>query len=228
MTSGSRGIVGVGGDLPLEGFLVGALEVAQALRPGLADAGVLVFLLDDVGPALGLDPGQGQLFAQDLGQLVHGQLDFEDVLPGCVAGPGAGLAVARAADRRADVARALADAAPVLGPVAELGDLDLRQGDRNELAPGLADHLAVRDVLTQVGLDLAPDDLLEPIGVTINFSNHGCLVLASGCWGRVRPIAPISNHVAARKRSTFALRPQRSTEPKNKRSSGDNLPGSDG
>ena len=78
-----------------------------------------------------------------------------------------------AADRRADVAGPLADAAAVLGPVAKLGDLDLRQGDRDELAPGLADHLAVRDVLTQVGLDLAPDDLLEPIGITIDFSNHG-------------------------------------------------------
>ena len=80
MTSGSVGVVRVRGDLALEGFLVGALEVAEALGPGLADAGVLVFLLDDVRAALGLDPGQRQLLAQDLGQLVHGQLDFEDVV----------------------------------------------------------------------------------------------------------------------------------------------------
>ena len=80
MTSGSRGSYGVRGDLPLEGLLVGALEVAQALGPGLADAGVLVLLLDDVGPALGLDPGQRELLAEDLGQLVQGQLDFEDVV----------------------------------------------------------------------------------------------------------------------------------------------------
>ena len=74
----------------------------------------------------------------------------------------------------------LAHSAAVLGPVAKLGDLDLRQRDRNELAPGLADQLAMRNVLTQVGLDLAADDLLEPIGVMIDFSNHGYLVLASG------------------------------------------------
>ena len=188
--------------------------------PGLADAGVLVFLLDDVGPALGLDPRQRQLFGHDLGQLVHGQLDFENVLPGRIAGAGAALAVARPADRRADVARSLADATPVLGSIAEFGNLDLGQRDRYELAAGLADQLAVRDVLTQVGLDLAPDDLLEPIGVTINFSNHGWLILAPGCWG-VAQFAPISTTACAVAQH-FALRLQRSTEPKNKRSSGDN------
>src|SRR5262249_513982 len=178
------GVVGVGGDLPLEGLLVGALEVAEALRPGLADPGVAVFLLGDVGAALGLDPGQGELLAGDLGQLVHGQLDLEDVMAGRVAGAAAGLAVTGAADRRAHVAGTLADPAAVLGPVAELGDLDLRQRDRHVLAAGLADHLAVRDVFPQVGLDLASDDLLEPIGVTINFANHGCETLAAGFGGR--------------------------------------------
>ena len=93
--------------------------------------------------------------------------------PGASPAPGAGLAFARAADRGSHVPRPLADAAPILGSVAEFGNLDLRQGDRYELAPGLADHLAVRDVLTQVGLDLATDDLLEPIGITIDFSHHG-------------------------------------------------------
>ena len=86
MTSGSLRVVGVGGDLPLEGLLVGALEVPQAFRAGLADAGVLVLLFDDVGTPLGRDPRQGQLLAEDRGQLVHGQLDFEDVVPGCIAG----------------------------------------------------------------------------------------------------------------------------------------------
>ena len=157
--------------------------MAQALRPGLADAGVLVFLFNDVGPPLGLDSRQGQLFAQDGGQVVHGQLDLEDVMPGCITRPGAAIAVARAADRRTDVARALAHSAAVLGPVAKLGDLDLRQGDRNELAPGLADQLAMRNVLTQIRLDLAAHDLLEAIGIMIDFSNHGYIVLASGYRG---------------------------------------------
>ena len=164
--------------------------MAQALRPGLADAGVFVFLFDDIGPPLGRDPRQGQFFAQDGGQVVHGQLDLEDVMPGRIAGPGAAVAVARAADGRTDVARALAHSAPVLGPVAKLGDLDLRQGDRNELAPGLADQLAMRNVLTQIRLDLAAHDLFEPIGVMIDFSNHGYIVLASGYRG-VLDHAPI-------------------------------------
>ena len=60
--------------------------MAQAFGTGLADAGVLVLLLDDVGPALGLDPGQGEPLAEDLGELVQGQLDLEDVMPGRIAG----------------------------------------------------------------------------------------------------------------------------------------------
>ena len=86
MTIGSSRVVGVRGDLPLQGLLVGALEVAEALGAGLADAGVLVLLLDDVGLPLGLDAGQLQPLAEDLGQLVQGQLDLEDVVARAVAG----------------------------------------------------------------------------------------------------------------------------------------------
>ena len=102
-------------------------------------------------------------------------------MPGRLAGPLPRLAVAGAADRRADVAGPLPHAAAVLGPVAELGDLDLRQGDRDELAARLADHLAVGDVLAQVRLDLAADDLLEPVGVPIDFSHHGFPAPAVAC-----------------------------------------------
>ena len=98
--------------------------------------------------------------------------------PGASPAPWPVLAVAGAADRGADVAGPLADAAAVLGAVAELGDLDLRQRDRDELAARLADHLAVGDVLPQVGLDLAADDLLEPIGIALDFSHHGSSALA--------------------------------------------------
>ncbi len=69
--------------------------MAQALGPRLANPRVAVFLLDDVGPALGLDARQRELFGHDLGQLVHRQLDFKDVLPGCVTGPAAGLSFTR-------------------------------------------------------------------------------------------------------------------------------------
>ena len=76
------------------------------------------------------------------------------------------------ADRLADLAFALPDAAAVLRPVAELGDLDRRKRDRDQFAAGLANHLAVGDVLAQVALDLAADDLLEPILITLDFSDH--------------------------------------------------------
>ncbi len=87
MTSGSSGLYVLEAICRLSAFLVGALEVAQALRAGLADAGVLVFLLDDVGAALGLDPGQSQSLAEDRRQVVQGQLDLEDVVPRRLAGP---------------------------------------------------------------------------------------------------------------------------------------------
>ncbi len=108
------------------------------------------------------------------GQLVEGQLDFEDVLARRIAGlAGSVLTVAGAADRRADVARTLADAARAFRAVAELGEVDLRHRDRDQLAPGLADHLAVSDVLPQVGLDLAADDLLEAVRIVFDFAHHG-------------------------------------------------------
>ena len=65
-TSGSSRVVGAGGDLPLQGPLEGALEVAQRLRAGLADAGVLVLGRDDVLLAPRLDARQFQFLAEDL------------------------------------------------------------------------------------------------------------------------------------------------------------------
>src|SRR5262249_49963811 len=130
---------------------------------------------DDIGAALGRDPGQFEPFAENLRELVERQLDLEDVMPGSIARLSlALLPLTRAANRGADVAWALSDPAAVLGPVAEFGNIDLRQWDGDQLAPGLADHLAVRDVLSQVGLDLPADDLLETVGIPLDFSHHGC------------------------------------------------------
>src|SRR5581483_4404948 len=51
------GVVGARGDLAAPGALEGALEVAQRLGAGLADAGVLVLGRDDVLLAARLDAG---------------------------------------------------------------------------------------------------------------------------------------------------------------------------
>jgi len=41
----------------------------------------------------------------------------------------------------------------------------------------------VRDVLAQVRLDLSADDLLEPIGISIDFSHHRSPTPAVACIG---------------------------------------------
>src|SRR5262249_39412285 len=104
--------VGVRRDLPLQGALEGALVVAQRLRAGLADAGVAVAGGDDVLAAARLDARQGQLLAEDLGHLLHRQVDFQDVSARLVAG--AGRVSFRRRERIAGLALSLADAAGAL------------------------------------------------------------------------------------------------------------------
>jgi hypothetical protein len=113
--------------------------------------------------------GQLQLLAEDLGQLVERHVDLEDVLPGVLA------RLAFAPSPSGDLARlplALTDAHPLTGAVGEPGQLDLRQGDAHDVLPLAADHLAVRDVASQVLPDPAPDDLPEPVRVLIDSLDH--------------------------------------------------------
>src|SRR6185312_15728360 len=68
----------------------------------------------------------------------------------------------------AQVAFPLPDAARPLVAVAEVGDLDVGDGDADVFASLPADHLAVRNVLPQILADLAADDLLEALLVVID------------------------------------------------------------
>src|SRR5581483_7290354 len=77
-----------------------------------------------------------------------------------------------------------ADPAGPFLAVAELRDLDRRQGDADEVLTLLADHLAAADVLGEVRLHLAADELVEPLAVALDLLAHICS-LGSTASGRV-------------------------------------------
>jgi len=76
---GIERIVSSGRDLPLQRFLVGTLEVAQRFRSDFRD-----FASNDRAPSsgaplpLGWMRGQFQFFSEDLRQLIHGEIHFQD------------------------------------------------------------------------------------------------------------------------------------------------------
>src|SRR5207248_11435215 len=130
---GDERIVRARGDAPLQRLLVGALEMAQRFGTGGVHARVLHLGRGEVLLALALDARERQLLAEDVGELVEGEIDFQRMLsfalprlalavPLDSAGtaPGPGLSVA------------LADAALILVAVPEVGDVDGRNGDGDE------------------------------------------------------------------------------------------------
>src|SRR5262249_40427698 len=129
-----------------------------------------------------LDTRQGQFLAEDGGHLLHGQLDLEDMAARLVAGAAAGLLWARA-QRLTGLPVPLSHSAGALGPIAELGNVDLRQRDGHQVLALLADHLATADVLGQIALDLAADELAEALVVAFNLLSHGEPPIADcGLW----------------------------------------------
>src|SRR5205823_8326756 len=123
--------------------------------------------------ALVLDARERQLLAEDVRELIQGKVDFQRVLS--LALPGLALAVAfhrAGSEHRARLAFSLADASLLLVTVAEVGDVDARDGDGDEVLPLLPDHLPLLDVLAQVGLDAAADDLPEAAVVLLDLERH--------------------------------------------------------
>src|SRR5205085_2035185 len=108
-----------------------------------------------------LDVGQLELLAEDLRELGELDVDLEEVLARSVARARALAGLAVAADRLADLAVSLADAALLLRAVLEAGELDLREGDRDEVLALLPEELSLGDVLAQLLLDLPAHDLHE-------------------------------------------------------------------
>ena len=89
------------------------------------------------------------------------------------AGPLPSLGIAALGDRLAFFAVALPDAAGAVVAEAEMGHVELRHGNADEIATLAADHLAVRDVLAQIFADPAADDLSEAALIALDFHDHG-------------------------------------------------------
>ena len=160
-------------DLPLQRLLVGALEVAQRLGAGGRDAGVLDARRDDPVLALRLDAGEGELLAEDVGELLERDVHLEDVLPLALAGlsrcpgcpsPGESGSPGSPSPWPTPPCELLAEA--------EVRDVDGRDGDGDEVLPLLADHLSLLDVLLEVALDAAADDVAEARVVLLDFQGH--------------------------------------------------------
>ena len=155
-------------NLAAQGFAVGALEVAQRVGAGAPNPTVLVLLADEVLFALGLNVGQLQLFGENGGQILKRDINLQRVLPRLFARlPLARLPVALP-DGVADIAIALADAAALLGSIAELGNVNLRHRNRDVALALTPDHLALRHVLTQILFDLTAHNLAEAPKVAVN------------------------------------------------------------
>src|SRR5690606_30226501 len=137
------------------------------------DARVLVLPRDDLLGALGLDARQLELLRHDLGELLQRYLDVEQVVARAIARL---LALPRLllalTERVADLTVALPHAALLLVAVLEVRDVDARDRDRDRVLALARDHLALGDVLAQVLLDLAADDLTEPAVVEIDLLRH--------------------------------------------------------
>src|SRR5437667_9944183 len=116
--------------------------MAEGLRARLANPGILVLLGDDIPFAARLDPGKGQLFAQDHRKLIQRKFDFKDMAARLAAGAALAVARLRRSQGCANVATSLPYAPRALGAEAKLRNLDLRERNTNQIFPFLADHLA--------------------------------------------------------------------------------------
>src|SRR5207237_4404899 len=123
--------------------------------------------------ALALDARERQLLAEDVRQLVEGEIDFQRVLSLALPRLPLPVALDRAwSEHRPGLAISLADAPLVLVPVPEVRDVDGRHGDGDQILPLLPDHLPLLDVLAKVLLDAPADDLVTARVVRFDHPRH--------------------------------------------------------
>ncbi len=150
------------------------LRCRNRFGTGAADAVVFRFFLADVGFALGLDARQFQFVAEDGGQFFERHFDFENVRAGIAAcfSFAVPFLSAAAGDRLADFAVSLPDAAGAVLAIAEMRHIELRQRNADQIAPFTADHLAVRNVFTQVLANFPPHNLAEAAMIVVDVEGH--------------------------------------------------------
>jgi hypothetical protein len=78
----------------------------------------------------------------------------------------------RRSEGLANLSFADADSARILLSVTELGNLNRRQRDADQIVALLSDHFPAADVLRKVALHLAADDLPEALQIAFNFLSH--------------------------------------------------------
>ncbi len=162
-------------NLPAQRLEIRALEVPQRFGPGAANAVVARFFLLDGGFALGLNARQFQFVAENGGQFLQRDVDFQNVRARIAAGLAlaAFLFAGAAGNGLADFAIPLPYSAGAVLAVAEMRHVELRQRNADQIAPFAADHFAVRDVLPQVLADFPADNLAKAAMIVIDVEDHG-------------------------------------------------------
>src|SRR5262249_35588818 len=145
---------------------------------------------------------QGQLFAENVGQFLQGQFDFEDVPARLVAGLRITLPL-RGGERLTRLAVPDADPAGPFLAVPELGKVDLWEWDRHEVVSLFPDHFPFADVPSQVRFDLAADDLPEPLQVLFDLLAHGARA------SRVDAVCPVTQSYLTQRRRGEVNRKQK-------------------
>src|SRR6188768_1747497 len=138
--------------------------MAEGLRADAPDPGVAILGGDDAALALVLDRRQFELFAQDVRELVEGDVDFEHVISGVLAGlPRAVFTLGLlATDGIAGLSLTLTDTTLLLVPEGKARDVDLRDWNRDQILALAPEHFALRNVAAQVLANLAANDVAEP------------------------------------------------------------------
>jgi hypothetical protein len=70
----------------------------------------------------------------------------------------------------------LPDASGLLEAIDDVGNFDLRQGNRNEILPLLSDQLPLRNELSQLLSNFTANDLFEAVIILLNFHDHKSFV----------------------------------------------------